>query len=145
MLLLFSRGVQCKPCSVSLVYQALAGLKREREQTLLICLKELCHEIGAQATSTEQILWRLRKRHLKSKVALLQSLSRIFHFVQLKCCQIFLDLNSKKIYQGSGNEKESLSRVSTSSTAEREIRHSRKCKEMYKKAWCTCKVVVLPI
>ena len=129
-----SRGAMRTLFSQSSVSSLGRTEEREREQTLLICLKELCHEIGAQATSTEQLLRRLRKRHLKSKVALLQSLSRIFHFVQLKCCQIFLDLNSKKIYRGSGNEKESRSRVSTSSTADREIRHSRKCKEMYKKA-----------
>ena len=106
--------------------------ERERANSPYL-LKELCHEIGAQATSTEQLLRRLRKRHLKSKVALLQTLSRLFHFVQFKCWQIFLDLNSKKNYQGSGNEKESRCRVFTSFT-EREIRHSRKCKEMYKKA-----------
>ena len=43
--------------------------EREREQILLTCLKELCHEIGAQATSTERLLRRLRKRHLKSKLS----------------------------------------------------------------------------
>ena len=39
---------------------------------------------------------RLRKRHLKSVVALLQTLSRLFHRVQfVKCWQLFLELNSK--------------------------------------------------
>jgi len=43
---------------------------------------------------------RLRKRHLKSEFALLQTLSRLFQLVQLvKCWQIFL-------YQSSGKEKE---------------------------------------
>ena len=41
---------------------------------------------------------RLRKRHLKSEVALLQTLSRLFHLVQfVKCWQFFLELNSKRL------------------------------------------------
>ena len=50
---------------------------------------------------------RLGKRHLKSEFMLLQTLLRIFHFVQfVKCWQIFLELNFKGLYQSS--EKESL-------------------------------------
>ena len=49
---------------------------------------------------------RLRKRQLKSEFALLQSLSRLFHFVYfVKCWQMFLELNSKGLYQSSGKEK----------------------------------------
>ena len=48
---------------------------------------------------------RLRKRHLKSEFAPLQTLSCLFQFV--KCCQIFLEFNSKGLYQSSGKEKES--------------------------------------
>ena len=49
---------------------------------------------------------RLQKRHLKSEVALLQTLSRLFHLVYfVKCWQMFLELNSKGLYQSSGNEK----------------------------------------
>ena len=51
---------------------------------------------------------RLRKRHLKSEVALLQTLSLLFHLVQfVKCWQSFLELNSKWLYRSSGKEKES--------------------------------------
>ena len=43
---------------------------------------------------------RLRKRHLQSELALLQTLPRLFHFVYfVKCWQIFLELNSKGLYQ----------------------------------------------
>ena len=50
---------------------------------------------------------RLRKRHLKSEFALLQTLSRLFQLVQfVKCWPIFSELNSKRLYQSSGKEKE---------------------------------------
>ena len=65
---------------------------------------------------------RLRKRHLKSEFALLQTLSRLFQLVQfVKCWQIFLELNCKRL-QSSGKEEESRCFVFTSST-KREIRH----------------------
>ena len=65
---------------------------------------------------------RLRKRQLKSEFALLQSLSRLFHFVYfVKCWQMFLELNSKGLYQSSGKEKESCCLVFPSST-KRELR-----------------------
>ena len=49
---------------------------------------------------------RLQKRHLKSVFALLQTLSRLFHLVYfVKCWQMFLELNSKGLYQSSGKEK----------------------------------------
>ena len=49
---------------------------------------------------------RLQKRHLKSEFALLQTLSRLFHLVYfVKCWQMFLELNSKGLYQSSGKEK----------------------------------------
>ena len=63
---------------------------------------------------------RLRKRRLKSEFAPLQTLSRLFQFV--KCCQIFLEFNSKGLYQSSGKEKESCCLVFPSST-KREMRH----------------------
>ena len=54
---------------------------------------------------------------IKSEFALLQTLSRLFQLVQfVKCWQIFLDLNSKRLYQSSGKEKESRCLVFTSST-----------------------------
>ena len=66
---------------------------------------------------------RLRERRLKSEAELLQTLSRFFQLVQfVKCWQIFLELNSKRLYQSSGKEKESRCLVFTSST-KREIRH----------------------
>ena len=65
---------------------------------------------------------RLRKRQLKSEFALLQTLSRLFHFVYfVKCWQMFLELNSKGLYQSSGKEKESCCLVFPSST-KRELR-----------------------
>ena len=66
---------------------------------------------------------RLRKRHLKSEFALLQTLPRLFQLVQfVKCWQIFLELNSNRLYQSSGKEKEIGCLVFTSST-KREIKH----------------------
>ena len=66
---------------------------------------------------------RLRIRQLKSEVALLQTLSRLFHLIQfVKCWQLFLKLNSKRLHRSLGKEKESRSVVFTSST-EREIKH----------------------
>ena len=45
---------------------------------------------------------RLRKRHLKSGFSLLQTVSRLFHLVQfVYCWQTILELNSKRLYQGS--------------------------------------------
>ena len=49
---------------------------------------------------------RLQKRHLKSELAPIQTLSRLFHPVYfVKCWQMFLELNSKGLYQSSGKEK----------------------------------------
>ena len=54
----------------------------------------------------QQLRRRLRKRHLKSEFALLQTLSRLFQLVQfVKCWQIVLELNSKRL-QSSGKEEE---------------------------------------
>ena len=58
----------------------------------------------------------LRRPHLKSEVALLQTLSRLFHVVQfVKCWHFFLQINSKRLYQSSGKEKECRRLVFTSS------------------------------
>ena len=66
---------------------------------------------------------RPRKRHWKSTVALLQTVSRLVHLAQfLKCWQLFLELNSKRLYQSSGKEKETRCLVFPSST-KREMRH----------------------
>ena len=60
---------------------------------------------------------RLQKRPLKSEFALLQTLSRLFQLVQfVKCWQIFLELNSKRLYQRSGKEKKSRCPLFMSST-----------------------------
>ena len=67
--------------------------------------------------------FKIRKRHLKSEFALLQTLSRLFHLVQfIKCWQFSQELNSKGLYQSSGTEKESRCLVLTSSI-KREVRH----------------------
>ena len=62
---------------------------------------------GVDSREVKQQWWRwLRKRHLKSELALLQSLSCLFHLVYfVKCWQMFLELNSKGQYQRSGKEK----------------------------------------
>ena len=66
---------------------------------------------------------RLLKRHLKSEVVLLETLSRLFHLVyRVKCWQVFLELNAKGLYQSSGREKEHRCLVFPSST-KREFRH----------------------
>ena len=58
----------------------------------------------------------------KTEFALLQILSHLLHLVQfVKYWHIFLELNSKRLYQSSWKEKESLSLVLTSCTR-REIR-----------------------
>ena len=52
---------------------------------------------------------RLQRRHLKSKVALLQTLSRLFSLTQfVKSWQFCLELNSKRLYQSSEKEEESV-------------------------------------
>ena len=57
---------------------------------------------------------RLRKSHLKSEVALLQTLSRLFHRAKfVKFWQFFLELNSKRLYRSTGKEKESRCLVLT--------------------------------
>ena len=51
---------------------------------------------------------RLRKSQLKSEFTLSQTLSRLFYLVNfVKFWQMFLDLNSKGLYQSSGEENES--------------------------------------
>ena len=67
---------------------------------------------------------RLRNCHLKSEVALLQTLSRLFHLIQfVECWQFFLKLNSNRLSRSSGKEKESPCLVLTS-FAKREIKGS---------------------
>ena len=66
---------------------------------------------------------RLRKRYVKSEVALLQTLSRLFHLVQfIKCWLIFLELNSEGPYRRSGKKKESRCLAFSFSTKS-EMRH----------------------
>ena len=62
---------------------------------------------GVESRELKQQRWRwLWKRHLKSELTLLQSLSCLFHLVYfVKCWQMFLELNSKGRYQRSGKEK----------------------------------------
>ena len=59
---------------------------------------------------------RLRKRQLKSVFARVQTSSRLFHLVQLvKCWRICLEVDSKGLYQSSGEAKEGRCLVFTSS------------------------------
>ena len=94
---------------------------------------------------------RLRKRYLKMNsrcLKLYRAYSVSFNSSTV-AWQISLELNSKGLYQSSGKEKENCCFVFPSSI-KREIRHFhvvvvQRLQEMYKRAWCTCKVVVLPI
>ena len=73
---------------------------------------------------------RLRKRLLKSEVALLQTLLRLFHRVKfVKCWHFFLELNSKRMYRSTGKERESRCLVFTFSTFPRRSRAvtAKKC------------------
>ena len=84
-----------------------------------------------------------RKRHLKSEVALLQTLSRLFHLVQfIRYWQFFggsLILKDCIEVQGKKNKV-----VVLCSRFHVVVVHNDG-KEMYKNAWYTCRVVVLPI
>ena len=54
----------------------------------------------------QQRRWLLQKRHLKSEFSPFQTLSRLFHLVYfVKCWLMFLELNSKGLYQSWGKEK----------------------------------------
>ena len=65
----------------------------------------------------QQLRRRLQKSHLKSEFMLLQTLSRLFHFVQFhKLWRIFLEINSKGLYQSSGKGKENRFLMFTSHT-----------------------------
>ena len=52
----------------------------------------------------QQLRRRLQKSHLKREFVLLQTLARLFHFVHLfdKFWRIFLEIDSKGLYQSSG-------------------------------------------
>ena len=76
-------------------------------------------------TLKQQRRRRLRKRHLKSEFAQLQTLSSLQHVhlvYFVKCWQMFLELNSQGLYQSSGKEKQSCCLVFPSLT-KREFRH----------------------
>ena len=89
----------------------------------------------------------LRKRHLKSYVALLKIYRD--YFISFNSSNVgnffFLELNCKRLYLSSGKEKESRRLVFTSSIKRGILRRSRAvtAKKMYKKEWCRCRVVCL--
>ena len=95
----------------------------------------------------QQRRWRLQKHEF----APLQTLSRLFHLVYfVKCWQMFLELNSKGQYQTSGKEKKvvvlcSRPRQDIIIQALSHCSRAMTAKKCTKKAWCTCKVVVLLI
>ena len=95
--------------------------------------------------------WRPQKHCLKSEFAFLQSLSQLLQLIYfVKCKQTLFEPNSQEPYSSSERERKFSHRLFMSSI-KREIRHFLlySCsdgKELYKKAWCTCRViVVLPI
>ena len=74
--------------------------------TVCVCMVMQISSLLLLQELKQQRRWRLRKRHLKSEFALLQTLSRLFHLVYFsKCWQMFLELSSKGLYQSSGKEK----------------------------------------
>ena len=85
---------------------------------------------------------------LNNEVALPKTLSRLFQLVQfVKCWQMFLELNSWRLYRSSEKEEESRCLVSMSST-KREIRHFHVVVVQWRQRNVqkgTCRVVVLPI
>ena len=74
-------------------------------------------------------------------------LLQLIYFV--KCKRVLFEPNSYEPYSSSERERKFCRRLFTSSIKS-EIRHFPSwlcsgCKEMYKKAWCTCRVVVFTI
>ena len=66
---------------------------------------KLCH-VQQIRELNQQRRRRLQKRQLKSEFTPLQTLSHLFHLVYfVKCWQMFLELNSKQLYQSSEREK----------------------------------------
>ena len=102
------------------------------------------NSLSSEGASLGSLSDNQRIRAASNFIALIPS--RLIH----QTWQTFLELNSKGLHQNSGKEKESCCLVFPSST-KREIRcfHvvvvQRRPKEMYQKARCTCKVVVLLI
>ena len=81
-----------------MVVSSTHALVRPQRRRLLICIIR---------DRKQQRRRRLRKGHLKTQVALLQTLSRLFHLAHfVKCWQIFLELNCTRLYRISGIEKE---------------------------------------
>ena len=78
---------------------------------------------------------RLRKRQLKDEFRPLQTLSRLFRLVQfVKCWQIFLELNFKRLYRSSEKEKESRCLVFTSISTKRGTTAKKCTKKRYARA-----------
>ena len=83
----------------------------------LIGSSSICSSVNTELINQATTRRQLRKRYLKSEVALLQTLSRLLYLSQfVKCWQFFLELNSKRLYWSSGKERESCCLVSTYST-----------------------------
>ena len=98
-----------------------AGIFRKRWQSECKLFEGASQTCSPRRERKQHRRRRLRKRRLKSEVALLQTLSRLFHIVQfVKCWQFFLELNSRILNRSSGEEKETRCLLFTSST-KREI------------------------
>ena len=96
-------------------------------------------ELIKQATTRR----RLRKRHLKSEVALLQTLSRLLYLFQfVKCWQFFLELNSKRLYWSLGKENKVVVLCSHSPQNVKFFRRRSRAVTVKKRTWCLCRVDV---
>ena len=68
--------------------------------------QQLAHVFKSVGSFSNNGRRRLQKCHLKNEVALLQTLSRLFHLVQfVKYWQFWGEFNSKRLYRSSGREK----------------------------------------
>ena len=89
---------------------------------------------------------RLRKRQLKSVLALLHTLSHLFHLVQfVKCWRIFSGVEFwRTVYQSLEKEKEGRSLVFTSFTKRKisqfHVVVMQRRQINVQKAWCRCEV-----
>ena len=105
--------IQTISCSLTRVRKIQEGFMlhlRYRGYTVICYNRRSLEEVDHNTELKQQRRRRLRKRHVKSEFALLQTLSRLFLLVQfVKCWQIFVEFNFKRLYQSSGKKIKSLS------------------------------------
>ena len=84
-------------------HEPLFGIQSKQSASLFNTARRM-HPLNRELK--QQRRRRLRKRHLKSELAPIQTLSRALHLVYfVKCWQMFLELNSKGLFQSSGKDE----------------------------------------